>query len=116
MTVVEEESDKMEVEESYSSSSTLLRRKTTTAKRRRNIVSDIESRYGKYNTCRSFPPGVYKKHINLKLIQKRATDGLMVFRPRDSLSITLSNTPSYISQVLSKLREKGNRAAMMNLP
>ena len=91
-------------------------RKRKNANGKKKVMSDIETRYAKYNACRSFPAGVYKKHINMNLIEKRAENGVIVFRPHEPLSLTISNTPTYISQILSKLHEKGNRNIVMRVP
>lgn len=81
------------------------------AVKRRSLknISDLEKRYAKFNTCRSFTAAVYRKHINLDLISKRATNGLLVFRPYEKKSGSVSNTSSFISQILIRLAERGNK-------
>lgn len=80
-------------------------------KKKKGVIlsTDLEHRYAQYNVCRSFPSAAYPKHVNLELIKKRATSGLIIVRPHEKKSASVSNTPIFISQVLVRLTEKGNK-------
>lgn len=77
-------------------------------KRRAAVLTDEEKSYYLYNACRSFPGEVFRKHINLSLIHKRSTGGLIILRPHQCKKTAATNSQSFLTQVFSNLHESGN--------
>lgn len=77
-------------------------------KRRAAVLTDEEKSYYLYNACRSFPGEVFRKHINLSLIHKRSTGGLIILRPHQCKKTAATNSQSFLTQVFSNLHENGN--------
>ena len=73
-----------------------------------NTTTSIKEQYDKYTICRSFQPGVYQKHINLRLISAKSTNGLIILRPYNKRSLSSLNTPSTMSSLLNRLSKEGN--------
>lgn len=100
----------MEIE----SEDSLVEKRAQVRKRKSAILTDEEKNYSLYNACRNFPAAVFRKHINLALIQKRSTSGLIILRPHECKKTGATNNQTFLTQVFSNLEENGNRGRGKN--
>ena len=92
----------------FDSTRATVEKSTAVRKRRAAVLTDEEKNYYLYNACRSFPGEVFRKHINLSLIHKRSTGGLIILRPHQCKKTAATNSQSFLTQVFSNIHENGN--------
>ena len=70
--------------------------------------------FARYNLCRAFDSGSYKRHINFALLENQSKSGIFVHRPRHPMQVDPTSSIIRIRRIFSRLSTNGNKGIVDN--